>query len=158
MRNVQRLTIGGLMAALIMLFTLFLRIHTAVGYIHLGDSVIFLSAVLLGPYAALSAAVGSAMADLFGGSPLYILPTFFLKGLMGWLAGRFLRGSIIQRLLVFCLCESIMVLGYALFESLVYNWPTALAEIPMNCLQAAGGVAFGMLFCVLAERINQEVA
>ena len=84
--RVRKLALGGLFSALVLLATWQLKVPLPVGYIHLGDGVIFLSAMLLGNYAALIAGVGSALSDLLAGWPQYIAATFVIKALMGLLA------------------------------------------------------------------------
>ncbi len=58
------------------------------GYIHFGDSIVLLSAMLLGPvYGAVAAGVGSALADFAGGFHTFIIPTLIIKGTMAFLIG-----------------------------------------------------------------------
>jgi uncharacterized membrane protein len=45
------------------------------------------AASILGPFAAISAAIGSALADLIVGYSLYMPATFLIKGLMGLISG-----------------------------------------------------------------------
>lgn len=58
--NVQKLTLCGVMAALVFVMTYFPKIPVPVtgGYVHLGDGAIFLSVLLLGPLGIPAAAVG----------------------------------------------------------------------------------------------------
>ena len=49
MNNTKRLAYGGLLAALIMVATAYLKFPTTLGYIHIGDGIIYLSAAILGP-------------------------------------------------------------------------------------------------------------
>ncbi|HML47264.1 MAG TPA: ECF transporter S component [Clostridia bacterium] len=157
-RQIQRLALGGLMAALVLLLTAALKLPVPAtgGYIHLGDGMIFLAAWLLGPYAALCAAVGSALADLLGGYFIYIAPTFLIKGAMGYLAGKTLRtANVPMRVAILILAELIMVAGYFLFEGVTMSWAAAIAAVPANLIQGAGGVLFGLGFCVLGKRLPQ---
>lgn len=66
--NVQKLTLCGVMAALVFVMTYFPKIPVPVtgGYVHLGDGAIFLSVLLLGPLGIPAAAVGSMLSDLIG--------------------------------------------------------------------------------------------
>jgi len=58
------------------------------GYIHLGDSIIFLSILILGRnYGAVSAGVGSALADILLGFVNWAPWTLIIKGVMAWLGG-----------------------------------------------------------------------
>lgn len=80
MTMTRRLTVGAAAAALIFVVTLFVKVPIPLGYANLGDGVIFLAAVFLPrKEAALAAAVGSALADLMGGFPVWIIPTLIIK-------------------------------------------------------------------------------
>lgn len=145
--KVKILAISGLMAALIAVATGYLKIPTAIGYFHLGDGFIFLSAALLGPYGALAAAVGSALADLLAGYFIYVPATFVIKGVMGLLAALCLNknSSLPTQIIVMTLAEAVMVLGYFLFECAIYDYPAAAAVIITNVMQGIIGIVFGTL-------------
>lgn len=90
----KNIILGGLMIALVFISTFSVRIPVPFtqGYIHAGDSMIFIAAILLGwKYGALAGGIGSALADIVGGYAMWALPTFIIKaimgGLVGWLAG-----------------------------------------------------------------------
>ena len=71
-RKINRLTMGGMLAALVAVFTAYVSVPIAGGYFHPGDAMIALSAIVLGPYAAIPAAIGSGLADLLAARlPLY---------------------------------------------------------------------------------------
>ena len=81
----RNLVITALFAALICVITAFLHIPTGLngGYIHLGDILIYLSAVLLPtPYAMISAAIGAGLSDALSGGMLWVLPTIIIKPVM----------------------------------------------------------------------------
>ena len=67
--SVKQLAVAGVMAALVFVMTYLPKVPVPItgGYIHLGDGMIFLGAILLGPVGIASAAVGSALSDLVGG-------------------------------------------------------------------------------------------
>ncbi len=89
--NVRRLTYGGLMTALVFATTAIvpqIPIPFSEGYIHTGDSMIFVTSILLGwRYGVFAGGVGSAMADLFLGYAHWALPTLIIKGIMGAIVG-----------------------------------------------------------------------
>ncbi|MBE5780227.1 MAG: ECF transporter S component [Clostridiales bacterium] len=148
MNHAKRLTYSGLFAALIMVSTAYLKFPTTLGYIHLGDGVIFLSSAVLGPYAGLCAGVGSALADLLAGYTLYAPVTFAIKGIMGAAAGYFLlkkRPAFLSKLLLLLLLEGFMVLGYLVFEAVLYGFEAALSSALFNCIQGAAGVLIGLI-------------
>ncbi|MBO4459213.1 MAG: ECF transporter S component [Clostridiales bacterium] len=160
--NLVKIAVAGVMAALIFVATQ-IRIPIPTGYLNLGDVMINICSFILGPLAAIPAALGSAIADLVAGYPMYIGPTFVIKGLMGLLAGLFFSKSIKQHtrsgehtikdymrsgkyialsVAVFIGCELIMVLGYFAFEALpqMYGVAGALGSVPYNLIQAAAGI------------------
>lgn len=89
--NVKRLTYGGLMTALVFATTAIIPqipIPFTEGYIHTGDSMIFVTSILLGwRYGLFAGGVGSAMADLFLGYAHWAVPTLIIKGIMGAVVG-----------------------------------------------------------------------
>ena len=83
--NLRIIAECGIFAALVFIGTE-LRIPTALGFMNLGDGVILIASYFIGPAAFFSAAIGSALGDLIAGYPVYIAPTFVIKGLMGLVA------------------------------------------------------------------------
>ena len=80
----KNIVLGALFASLIFIATLF-HIPTGFngGYIHIGDTFIYLAAVLLPtPYAMLASGIGAALCDGLSGAALWILPTLIIKPLM----------------------------------------------------------------------------
>jgi len=146
--NVRRLTVAALFAALCFSATLFLKIPFLNGYIHLGDCFVLLAGWLLGPlYASLAAGIGSALADLVAGYPVYIPATFILKAAMACLAC-FMCGidaSALRRILSAFFAEALMVAGYFLYEWALYGIGGALPAVTGNLIQAAGGIATSLL-------------
>ncbi len=75
-----------LLAAMVFFTTayiLHIPVGTGGGYIHLGDTMIYMAAVLLPtPYAVAAAAIGAGLADVLTGAAVWALPTVIIKGLM----------------------------------------------------------------------------
>jgi len=84
------------MTALVLCLTFFIKVpvpYTS-GYIHLGDSMIYLSVMILGPvYGAFASGVGSMLADLLGGYAHYAIPTLVIKSLMALCMGLILKSK-----------------------------------------------------------------
>ena len=156
---IRKLVMGGLCIALVLATTL---IHLNVpgtngGYIHPGDAMIYASAYLMGgPMAALAGGIGSLFADLILGAAVYAPASLIIKALMGLTAGVIMFGnrtSLARRVLGCVLAILIMVAGYAAFEGLFFGWGYALSAIPMNLVQAVGGVAIGLPLIYLLSRV-----
>lgn len=148
----------GITAAFVFLGTQ-LRIPTAIGYINLGDAVILIASYVIGPAAFFPAAIGSAIADLIAGYPMYILPTFVIKGLMGLAAGFILkhpehRPHLVKRLLAGVAAEIIMVIGYFAVEVFLYDVAAAAASIPFNLIQAAAALVIAVPVTYLLKNIK----
>ena len=146
-RKLKRMVMGGLLAAVVALMTAAVKLPVPAtgGYVHPGDGAIFLAAYLMGPWAAVPAALGSALADILGGYAVYAIPTALIKGAMGWIAGRLIAEKKTARnALVFALCELVMVAGYFAFEWMMYGAGAAIGAVIPNLIQGAAGVILGL--------------
>ena len=144
-KNLKLIAICGIFAAFVFIGTE-LRIPTAIGYMNLGDAVILMASYFIGPAAFFPAAIGSALGDLIAGYPVYIAPTFVIKGLMGLVAALIMSKShgkkalgFVLRLIACIAAELIMVGGYFAFEMFMYGREAALGSVAFNFIQA--GVA-----------------
>ena len=77
-KNIRKLVLAALLAALTAVATMIIRSPTPTqGYIHLGDGMVLICGILLGPgLGALAAGIGSMMADLIGGYMAWVPGTF----------------------------------------------------------------------------------
>ena len=76
------LILSALFAALIVVMTAYIRFNTGInnGYLHFGDSMIYLASCILPlPYAAAAAAVSGAVADVLAGSAVWAPFTAIIK-------------------------------------------------------------------------------
>ena len=155
--SVKQLTMAGVLAALVFVLTYLPKVPVPVtgGYIHLGDGAIFLSVLLLGPLGIPAAAIGSGLSDLIGGYMVYVIPTLLIKGLVAFIAWKLYRkGSWGRAIAAFVLAEAAMVLGYFVFEAVMYGTAAAAAAILPNVVQGVGGVALGLVCVALAPRLE----
>ncbi len=150
--NTHGLVLSGILAALVFVVTSFTMIKVPFAivkeaYFHAGDSVIFLSALLLGaPHAALVSGVGSFFADIYLGSPQYMMATLIIKGIMGAIAGHFLyyprNNSSSKTICGLALAGTWMAISYYLYE-VGFLGVNAIANLPnllINFVQAAVGI------------------
>lgn len=81
----RTLVSAALLATLVCITTAYF-LHIPVGnggYVHIGDTFIYLAAVLLPtPYAAMSAAIGAGLADILTGSANWVIATIIIKPIM----------------------------------------------------------------------------
>ncbi len=157
--NIRTITYGGVLSAVILLTTLIhITIPSGYGYVNFGDGAIFASAAIMGPFAAISAALGSALADLLVGAPQYMLATFLIKGSMGLLAGftckKYPKLALIKLAGLFILCEIIMVGGYFVTEWIMYDRSIAIGNLIFNAIQGLAGIVMGLAIVPLARKIK----
>ena len=161
-QRVRKLTLGGMLAALVLVATSFFKLPVSLtqGYIHLGDGFILLGAALLsGHTAVIAAALGSALADLLGGYTMYVLPTFLIKGAVGLVAAWTFakQRPLWLRALGMVLAEAVMVLGYFFVEWLVlgYGLAAAASAIFPNIVQGLSGVIIGLALLPTISRVQK---
>ena len=113
-------------------------LRTPIGYIHIGDSMIFLAVLLLGTKkGAVSGALGSALSDLLL-FPSWAVPTFIIKLLMALIFGicaEKIKGKILRLIIGFILSGIIIVLGYFAAGMIIFGFKAAWAEIPLTLVQ-----------------------
>ena len=160
-KNIRKLVLAALLAALTAVATMIIRIPTPTqGYIHLGDGMVLICGILLGPgLGALAAGIGSMMADLIGGYMAWVPGTFAIKALTallgGWLYHR-MAGKGMNTITRVVLCgipaEIIMVLGYFVYEvgmevvmgsSMGAAAAAVVLGVPMNIVQGIAGIIVG---------------
>ena len=156
--SLRLIAVCGIMAAFVFLGTQ-IRIPTSIGYMNLGDAVILAASYVIGPAAFFPAAVGSALSDLIAGYPLYIAPTFIIKGLMGLVAGLIMKHpqhnpKLFMRIAAGIVAELIMVSGYFAFEFFVYGSAPALASVPFNLIQAGAALLIAVPCSYLLKNIR----
>jgi len=162
--KLNELLLTSLFIALVTMATMVFKIPTFAtsGYINLGDSMIFVGALLLGSRLGLLAGgFGSALADVLLGYAHWAPFTLVIKGLEGLLVGYFAhKGFLSERpnlpLVVFWLVlgGAVMVGGYFATEVVLYGYVAALAEVGGNIFQAAGSVIISLPLALALKRAN----
>lgn len=139
---------AALFAALTFVCTAFVKIPLpTAGYVHLGDTFVFLSAALLPlPYAMVASALGAALADFVAGFANYAIITAVVKALMVVVVWAVYRRVRPWWALVLGLVAATIVLGegYFFFEWATLGVAVAWTDLPFNLLQGAvcAAVAF----------------
>ncbi len=184
--SVKKLVLNGLMIALVFLTTYLTRIPTPLpgGYFNLGDAVIMLTAVILGPISGLAAgAIGSGLADLAAGALLFAPITFVVKGLEGLIVGliaakymqtvkkldkpesrKTANPSTNLRLAVSLIVGAmIMVAGYFFAEAFLlgmfdeaFGVIAAVEELLPNSIQGGMSAVLGYILIVILSRMDIE--
>ena len=164
----KNLTFSAVFAALCCIGTLVIRIPLPNGYLNTGDVFVLFAGWCLGPlYGGVAAGVGSALADIISGYAIYSPATFLINGTTAVLAYFICRlfkklikkegFDFIPRLFSAMVGEGVMVLGYFLYECILYGYGGAAATVVGNLLQ--GGLCltlailvFSLLYPVRAVR------
>ena len=159
----RKLVLSGLFAALICVVTLFLKFPVpgpSGAYVNAGDGVIYAAALALGgPWAAAAAGIGSMLADLLAGVPVYAPATLVIKALMGLVVGAALHGrkaGWLRMLLFMVKGSAVLTVGYGLYELFVFGMAVTCASLPYNLIQAAGGVLIGLVLALVVRRVIPE--
>ena len=149
----KKIVISALIAALACVATMVIQIPSPLkGYINLGDCVVLTAGWMLSPaYAFLAAGLGSALADIFSGYVIYAPVTFIIKGLMAVIA--FYGFKLLNKKLNKTLsrigsgisAEFVMVLGYFIFEGILYGFIPSLVNVPANSIQGITGIVVGVI-------------
>ncbi|MBR3779176.1 MAG: TIGR04002 family protein [Clostridia bacterium] len=157
----RNIVLVGVLAAMVCVATGFLHIPiVGGGYVHLGDTVIYLAAAMLpAPYAMAAAAVGAGLADLLV-APVWAPFTVVIKAVMVLAFTAKNERLLCRRNTLAPLIAGVIgVAGYYIAEVAIF-WLSggefvavsvaALAAVPFNALQElAGGVAFLLLAAAL---------
>ena len=162
MSKTLKLVISALMASMACVATMVIKIPIPAtgGYINLGDSIVLLSGVVLGPvYGGLAASLGSALADLLGGYVVFAPATFLIKALMAVVMGLIIRTYPQKQILRFVFAgivsEIIMILGYFAFEATIMGYGlAATGAIPGNAIQGTAGIVIATMLMPILGKLN----
>lgn len=166
MKKQTRLVVtSALIAALVCVATYIVKIPSPLkGYVNLGDCMVLFAGWCLSPvYGFLSAGLGSALADLFSGYAVYAPATFVIKGLTALTAfavckliGKKLR-PLTSHIISGVLAEAVMVLGYFLFEGIMYSFTASLVNIPSNAVQGVVGLILGIVIMKIFQKTKIKI-
>ena len=145
-----KVAVAAIFAALVAVATLtfVIPIPATSGYFNLGETLIYVAALLFGPLVGTIAGGGAAIADMLV-APQFAPGTFTIKAIEGFLVGH-LTKKLNRKIKSLTLCASIaiviggfeMVLGYFLYETIALGYPATLAllEVPFNIVQMLVGL------------------
>jgi uncharacterized membrane protein len=159
-----KLALAGVFGALVFVVTSQIppiTIPATSGYFNLGETIIYIAALVFGPLTgALAGGGGAGLADAYLGYVPFAPGTLVIKGLEGTIVG-FLNSKLRKHISNLTVCASIsavvggleMVTGYFLYEQLALGIPFAgaLLEVPFNLVQMTVGlvVAIPVMHAVL---------
>ena len=160
-QNVGKIVITALFAALACVATMIIKVPTVGtnGYVNIGDTIVLLSAWMIGGvYGALAAGIGSALSDFISGYGSYVPGTFVIKFLMALVAylvfvaikkanTKDSKGmNVVAYIVSGVVAEVIMVLGYFLYESTLLGYGLgAVPSIGSNSIQGVTCLVLGFI-------------
>lgn len=161
-RNLSKnryLTMTGLMAALIANMTAYIchiPIGVNGGYIHFGDSLIYLAAALLPrPYALAAAAIGGGLADLMT-APMWTIATIIIKMLIVLPFSNESAKIVTPRnIFATVVAYFISAFGYFVAEYFLFGtWSALLVSLWGNLIQAVGSAIFFIIFGYALDKVH----
>ena len=156
----HKIVTSALFSALICVATMVIKIPSPLkGYVNIGDCFVLLAGWTLSPlYAFISAGLGSALADVLSGYVTYAPATFIIKGVMALILHfgfKYLckkTNSTISQIISGIVAEVWMIVGYFLFEGVLYGFIPSLVNIPANAVQGVVGVVLGSILIKFFEK------
>jgi len=156
----KKIVMAALMAALACTATMVIKIPSPLkGYLNLGDCIVLVAGWILSPaYGFLAAGLGSALADVFSGYVTYAPATFAIKGLMALIAFYGFKllsrkfGNYASEIISGAAAETVMILGYFMFEGVLYGFIPSAVNIPANGVQGAAGLIIGVMLMRIFEK------
>lgn len=167
-KQLINLVSAAVFAALIAVFTAYVSVKTGIndGYLHFGDSIIYLAACILPmPYAVAAAAIGGALADILGGAAMWAPFTAIIKALnvvpfaLVYVCKRTKSPQkILNKTTAFMPIVSgfITIFGYFLAEGLLYTFASAAVSMIASCIQAAGSAVIYYIAAAALDKVNMK--
>lgn len=154
--------ISGIGIALLFVVTAFVQMPmpgSGGGYVHLGDSVLFVVSFVFGPVVgSLTGGGGGFFADLYLGYPMYAGFSLVIKAVQGLIVGVLSKRygkNIFGYVYTMMVAGIWMVVAYFLVEILLFNFEVALASIVGNVLQVVAGIVFAMFAFSTVQRLHR---
>ena len=167
----RQMILASLFTAMIAVLTCYIKIPTHNGYVHVGDSMIYLAACFLPtPFALFCGALGGMFADLLSGYAIYAIPTFIIKALLTLAFDRKSDKLIVKRNVIALIVGAfITVIGYCIADAVIFSlssssfkdmffsatpWITAAYDMPANLIQAAASLAIFLALGAALDKIK----
>lgn len=149
----------GLFIAIVFIGVFIIKIPGPFGYAHIGDSMIFLSVLMLGgKRGAVAGGIGAALADIVSGYTIWAVPTLICKALMALVMGSFIKHHIfgmkgrvlwIIAALAGGLTQGV---GYVIFWYFLFGKAAAISAVPGLTFQAVAGIIIAF---VISEALQK---
>ena len=143
-------------------------IPATLGYINLGDTMIFVVAILFSPVTAMiSGGIGSALADVLLGYTQWALFTLIIKGLEGLICGLiivkfrkiFIDGRLVKTMSLVAMISGglVMIVGYFFGGWILFGtWQSSIVSVPQYLIQAVASVVLGYVVVFILKLIKMK--
>jgi len=164
----------GLMAAIVFVATSIIHVPSFMGVVHLGDSMVFVAALLLGKKkGAAASAIGMSLFDLLNGYTAWAPFTFVIKGVMAYIAGSiaYRRGyegkNLLNNIFAFIFAGIFMIAAYyfsgvimakyIVSTSITINeaFILAIKDIPGNIAQVVAGIVIAIPLSLSLNKVKR---
>ena len=162
-----KLTLATVFAALVFIVTSQIPpipIPATSGYFNIGETIIYVAALLFGSAAgALSGGIGAMLADIYLGFGVFAPGTLVIKGIEGAIVGflnlrlRYITNRTLRAVVSIIAGGLEMVTGYFLYEQLVLGSAAAFAEVPFNIVQMLVGLAIAVPIMHAVQRVFPQL-
>ena len=158
--KLRYVTLTGLMAAMIALMTAYIcHIPTGVngGYIHFGDSLIYIAATLLPtPYALAAAAIGGGLADLMT-APMWMPATIIIKMLITIpFTNKSAKIITPRNIIATVIAYFISGISYFFAEYVIFGTLSTafIASMSGSLIQSVGSAVFFIIFGLALDKVH----
>jgi uncharacterized membrane protein len=142
-------------------------IPTTGGYFNLGETIIYIAALIFGPLSgSLAGGVGAMIADIMLGYAPFAPGTLTIKGFEGLIVGflymklqKYTTNRDLSATIAIAVGGLEMVAGYFLYEQIVLGYPfaAALVEVPANIVQMTIGLIIAVPVVHAIQRIFPQL-
>lgn len=153
-KKLKLMVYTALFAAIVCVTTFIVKLPTMHGYIHIGDSMIYIASnVLPFPFGMIAGGIGGALSDMLGGYWIYVIPTFIVKNLNGLcfyiLKTRKCKLISARGIIAALISSAITVVAYFFVNTLLFDLEYAITATPQEIAQGVGAfivfVALGLV-------------
>ncbi|GAB6170275.1 ECF transporter S component [Clostridium carnis] len=165
----KKIVIIGVLAAMCFVGT-FINIRIPIGssmsMIHLGTTLIFISATLIGKDAGLAGGIGCALFDLLSDFAAWTIPTLIIKGLTGYIAGKISfsngnNGKNLKLNILGFICGGIVsLMGYFISNLIIFGktWAVAIASLSTSLVTTTIGIIIAIPLSIAVKKVLDKTS
>lgn len=157
--RIKNLCETALFIAIVFIGVFIIKFPGPFGYAHIGDSMIFLSVLMLGGRrGAVAGGIGAALADVVGGYSVWAVPTMICKAVMALVMGVMVKKHIfglkgrVLWIISAIVGGLVQGIGYEIFWYALFGKAAAIAAIPGLAFQTVSGIIIAF---VISEALQK---